>query len=42
MLKKGDVNDDAGDDDEDRTSVLQNHVTGTMNTEEFFLRTPYF
>jgi hypothetical protein len=42
MLKKGDVDDDADDDDEVRTSVSQNHVTATLKTKEFFLRTQYF
>ncbi len=43
MLKKGEVNvdADADDDDEVRTSVLQNHVTATLCTEEFFLSTLY-
>jgi hypothetical protein len=41
MLKKGDVDDDADDDDEVRTSASQNHVTATPSTEEFFLRTQY-
>jgi hypothetical protein len=31
--------DDAGDDDEVRTSALQNHMTETLYTEKFFLRT---
>ncbi len=42
MLKKGDVNDDADDDDEVRTSESQNLVTATLKTKEFFLRTQYF
>jgi hypothetical protein len=41
MLKKRDVNDDAGDDDEVRTSGSQNCATATVSTEEFFLRTQY-
>jgi hypothetical protein len=41
MLRKGDVDDDADDDDEVRTSASQNHVTATPSTEEFFLRTQY-
>jgi hypothetical protein len=40
MLKKGDVVDDA-DDDEVRTSAPQNRLTATLCTEEFFLRTQY-
>jgi hypothetical protein len=40
MLKKGDVIYDA-DDDKVRSSVSQNCVTATLNTEEFFLRTQY-
>jgi hypothetical protein len=39
MLKKGDVDDDADDDDEVQTLVSQNRVTATLSTEEFFLRT---
>ncbi len=42
MLKKGDVIVDAdADDDEVRTSALQNRVTATLCTEEFFLSTLY-
>jgi hypothetical protein len=41
MLKKGDVIDDADDDDELRTSASQNHVTATLFTDELFLRTQY-
>jgi hypothetical protein len=41
MLKKGNVNGDADDYDEVRTSASQNHVTATQRTEEFFLRTQY-
>jgi hypothetical protein len=41
MLKKGDVEGDAYDDDEVRTSASQNCVTATLSTEEFFLRTQY-
>ncbi len=42
MLKKGEVNFDAdADDDEVRTSALQNPVTATLCTEEFFLSTLY-
>jgi hypothetical protein len=39
MLKKGDVYDDAGDNDEVRTSTSQNCATYPLNTEEFFLKT---
>jgi hypothetical protein len=38
MLKKGDVNNDADDDDEVRTSGLQNCVTVTLSTKAFLLR----
>jgi hypothetical protein len=38
MLTKGDVDDDADDDDKVRTSVTQNHARST-GSEEFFLRT---
>jgi hypothetical protein len=41
MLKKGDVDNDADDDGEVRTSVSQNHATATLSTKEFFLRTQY-
>jgi hypothetical protein len=42
MSKKGNVGDDAVDDDEVRTTVpSQDHATATLNTEEFFLRTQY-
>jgi hypothetical protein len=41
MLKKGNVVSDADDDDEVRTSALQNRVTATVCTEEVFLRTQY-
>jgi hypothetical protein len=40
MLKKGDVDEDA-DDDEMRTSVPQIHGRATPSNEEFFLRTQY-
>jgi hypothetical protein len=40
MLKKGDVNNDAND-DEMRTSVSQNRGIATPSNEEFFLRTQY-
>jgi hypothetical protein len=36
-MKKGDVVDDADDDERVRTSVSQNCVTATLNTEEFFM-----
>jgi hypothetical protein len=42
MLKKGDIDDDANDDDEVRTSTSQSHATETLSTEEFFLRTQYW
>jgi hypothetical protein len=35
MLKKGDVHNDADDNDEVRTSTSQNHATTTLTTEEF-------
>ncbi len=41
MLKKGDVNDDADDDDEVRTSASQNRATATLSTEEFLFRTQH-
>jgi hypothetical protein len=42
MMKKGDVIDNADDDDDEvRTSVSLNHVTATLRTEEFFLRIWY-
>jgi hypothetical protein len=42
MLKKGNVDDDAVDDDEVRTiAPSQDCVTATLKTEEFFLRTQY-
>jgi hypothetical protein len=42
MLKKGNVDDDAVDDDEVRTTVSsQDCATATLKTEEFFLRTRY-
>jgi hypothetical protein len=42
MLKKGDVDDDADvDDNEERNSASQNHVTATLSTDEFFFRTQY-
>jgi hypothetical protein len=41
MLKKGDVSDDADDDDEVRTSLSQNCATVTLSTEEASLRTWY-
>jgi hypothetical protein len=37
MLKKGDVVDDADEDDEVRTSAPQNRATAAESTEEFFL-----
>jgi hypothetical protein len=40
-LKKGDVINDAYDDDEVITIALQNRVTATLSSEEFFLRTHY-
>jgi hypothetical protein len=40
MLKKGDVNNDAND-DEMRTSVSQNRERATPSNEEFFLGTQY-
>ncbi len=40
ITKKRDVSVIADDDDdEERTNTSQNHVTATMSTEEFFLRT---
>jgi hypothetical protein len=36
MWKRGDVDDDADDDDEVRTGVPQNHVTATLGTKVFF------
>jgi hypothetical protein len=39
MLSKGDVVDDADDDDEVRTSGSQKRTTATLSTEEFCLRT---
>jgi hypothetical protein len=42
MLKKRNVDDDADDDDEVRTTVpSQNRATVTLGNEEFFLRTQY-
>jgi hypothetical protein len=41
MMKKVDVIADADDDDEVRTSGLQNYATATLSYEEFFLRTQY-
>jgi hypothetical protein len=41
MLKNEDVENDADDDDEVRTSESQNCVTATLSTEKFFLRTQY-
>jgi hypothetical protein len=42
MLKKGDVNNDADDDDDEiRTSALQSCVTVTRSTKAFLLRTQY-
>jgi hypothetical protein len=41
MLQKGDVVDDADDDNEVRTSASQNRATTTQGTEEFILRTQY-
>jgi hypothetical protein len=40
-LKKGDVDNNADDDDELRTSASQNHATATLIATEFFLRTQY-
>jgi hypothetical protein len=40
MFKKGDVINNA-DDEEARTSALQNCATAILSTEEFFLRTQY-
>ncbi len=40
-LKKGDVYDDADDDDEVRTSALQKRATASLSTEEFFSRIQY-
>ncbi len=40
-MKKGDVVDDADDDEEVRTSASQNRATAILSTEEFFLRTQY-
>ncbi len=41
MIKKVDVIADADNDDEVRTSVLQNYATATRSYEEFFLKTQY-
>jgi hypothetical protein len=41
MMKNGDIDDVADDDDEVRTSATQNRVTATLSTEEFFLRIQY-
>jgi hypothetical protein len=41
MLKKGDVVNDADDDDGVRTSASQSIATEILSTEEFFLRTLY-
>ncbi len=41
ILKKGDINADADNDDEVRTSASQNHATTTLSTEKFFLRTQH-
>jgi hypothetical protein len=41
MLKKEDVNGDADDDDEVRTSASQNRVTAALSTKKFFLGTQY-
>jgi hypothetical protein len=41
MLKRGDVNDDADDDDEVRITAKQNRLIETLSTEEFSLRTQY-
>jgi hypothetical protein len=41
-MKKGDIDDDADDDDEVRTTVSsQSCATATLSTEELFLRTQY-
>ncbi len=41
-MKKGDVGDDADDDDNEvRNSASQNRVTATLSTDEFFFRTQY-
>jgi hypothetical protein len=38
MLKKGEVSDDADDNDKMvRTSISQSHATATLSTEKFFL-----
>jgi hypothetical protein len=41
MLKKGDLVDDAGDDDEVKASASQNCATATLSTKEFFPRAQY-
>jgi hypothetical protein len=41
ILESGTVANTDDDDDEVRTSVLQNHVTATLCIEEFFVRTQY-
>jgi hypothetical protein len=41
MLKKGDVDDDADDDNEVRTSASRSCATAALITVEFFLRTQY-
>jgi hypothetical protein len=42
MLKMGDVDNDAEDEDEVRTTVRsQNIATATLSTEEYFLKTQY-
>ncbi len=40
-MKKGDVVNDADDDDEVRTSASQNPVIALLSNEEFFLRIQY-
>jgi hypothetical protein len=39
MLKKGDIDNDADDDDDVRTSASQSRAMETLSTEELFLRT---
>ncbi len=41
MLKLGDVNNDADDDDEVRSRVSQTHATATLSTEQVFLWIQY-
>jgi hypothetical protein len=42
MLKKGEVDDNADDDNEVRFTVSQKCATATLSTEEYFLLTQYF